>query len=146
MLVNTMDEEDVNESMHMMNEVCFVELLFEISIRFHKGTDFASKSMSQPIPSKFEELDDSNKSQLIDHALSLISNNVRDFDTVQVWIEEENILLFLLIARDSPIPECVELQYVGNIPIDSAIIIDAQPFSDYGGDVSNDSVYRYFKR
>jgi hypothetical protein len=143
--MTTFDEE-LNESMHMMNEICFTELLFEISIRFHKGTEFASKNISLPIPSKVEELGEENKNRLIDHALELITNNVRDFDTVQVWLEEENILVFLLIGRKQSIPECVDIQYVGDIPCEAGVIIDAQPFSDYGGDFSSESVYRYFRR
>tara|TARA_B100000579_G_C22840478_1_gene861185 strand:+ start:2662 stop:3093 length:432 start_codon:yes stop_codon:yes gene_type:complete len=141
-----MDDEDFNESMHMMNEVCFDELLFEVSLKFHTGTQFVSRKLGQPIPSRMDEMSEENRHSLINHALELITNNVNDFDTVQVWIEEENILIFLLVARDNSIPEEVEVDFIGNIPPENSVIIDAQPYSDYGGEPSNDSVYRYFNR
>ena len=125
---------------HFNNVFDFKELLFEVGVRFQNRMAIPSKMTD--IVSRFDEIDALHQADLIDRALALLEPNIAQYSTVQCWIDEENILIFMLIPRivEIKVPDSVDYGVI--TPNNDGVIVDAVPFSHYGGEHSSSDVNR----
>jgi hypothetical protein len=128
----------MTDSFHFNNVLLFKQLLFELGVRFSNRMAIPSKTTE--LESKFDEIDPLHQADLIDRALALLEPNLENYSTVQCWIDEENMLIFVLIPRIVKI-EVPSLEYGVMTPDKDGVIVDLVPFSHYGGEHSSSGVH-----
>ena len=128
-------------NLHYLAVIDFKELVFEIGVRFHSNMAIPTKTTD--IESSFDELPDSQRKLLMDKSLKLLEDNLQDYSHIQVWLCEENVLYFVLIPRTVKL-EIKSFEYAKILPDENGLLIDAIPFSAFGGDSSSSNVYRHW--
>ncbi len=113
------------------SELVLDDMLFEVSIEFVPGTSYANGFEKRPLNGFFSNLPRGRQEYLISHATELLQNNIQDFSRIQVWTDEFDQMLFLLVPRSHLRDEEIkEITYLGMQPPDSAIVIDSIQITD----------------
>ena len=128
-------------NLHYLTVIDFKELVFEIGVRFQSSMAIPTKTTD--IESSFDQLPESNRKSLMDKALKLLEDNLIDYSHLQVWVCEENVLYFVLIPRTVKL-KISTLEYGKLLPDENGIVVDAIPYSAFGGDTSSSNVYRHW--
>lgn len=112
-------------------ELVLDDMLFEISIEFVPGTSYANGFEKRPLNGFFSNLPRGRQEALLSHATKLLQNNIQTFSRIQVWTDEFDQMLFLLVPRSHlRDEEIMEITYLGMQPPDSAIVIDCLQITD----------------
>jgi len=106
-------------------ELVLTDMLFEVSIEFVSGTKYANANEIRPVDGLFSNMTFLNQNFLMKHAVELLRNNVEMFSRIQVWIDEFDDYLFLLIPRSHLRDEVIEeMSFIGAAPPESAFLVD----------------------
>lgn len=128
-------------NLHYLTVIDFKELVFEIGVRFQSSMAIPTKTTD--IESSFDRLPEMNRKSLMDKALNLLEDNLIDYSHLQVWLCEENVLYFVLIPRAVKI-NIPALEYGKILPDENGMLVDAIPYSAFGGEISSSNVYRHW--
>ncbi len=128
-------------NLHYLTIIDFKELVMEVGVRFHSSMAIPTKTTD--IDSSFDNLPGEQKKLLMDRSLKLLEDNLQDYSHLQVWLCEENVLYFVLIPRNVPL-KIDYLEYGKILPDENGTVVDAIPFSAFGGDTSSSNVYRHW--
>jgi len=113
------------------SELVLDDMLFEVSIEFVPGTSFANGCEKRPLNGFFSNLPRGRQDSLLSHAIDLLQKNITDFSRIQVWTDEFDQMLFLLVPRSHLRDEEIEeITFLGMQPPDSAIVIDSIQITD----------------
>ena len=128
-------------NLHYLTIIDFKELVMEVGVRFHSNMAIPTKTTD--IENSFDNLPEVQRNSLMDRSLQLLEDNLQDYSHLQVWLCEENVLYFVLIPRDVKL-NFETIEYGKILPDENGTVVDAIPFSAFGGESSSSNVYRHW--
>ena len=108
-----------------IDEISYQEMVCEFRIHFTIASEYHTASKITPVPGIYDSMVPRYQAEIRNHCLMLLQKNYPRYKRLQCWMDEDELLLFILIPgienTEEPMFE----------PDKDGTIIDAAPLSSF---------------
>ena len=122
-----------------VDEIAYQEMVCEFRFHFTIASEYHTASKVTPLPGIYDSLEFEQQEEIRNHCLMLLEKNYPTYKRIQCWIDEDQLLLFILVPG---VENTAEPLFEPN---KDSTIIDASPLSSFSQPTdSADPLRRWF--